>query len=239
MPASSTIRSTGSARFAAESRSSARSATKTARGAWSTSPVRNHHSRTPCAPRTAALLGDDLSIVALVFDLPEPEVELLQWRLAVAADRVVAVLVGVDATADQRQQREDAQDEQHLARRRQFPRARHRSVAFRHAGSSDSGNERCTRGGTRKFWRCVVVSTELNPWPREPLANSSTRPSGSTPSIASRPRLKSSLVGLKTTKCRPAFAPGCIPSRSGCALQKNGLSSVLKSARCGIGVPRS
>ena len=43
--------------------------------------------------------------------------------------------------------------------------------------------------------------------------------------------------GLKTTKCRPAAGSRTKRSRSGCAVQKNGLSSVLKSARCGIAVP--
>ena len=60
-------------------------------------------------------------------------------------------------------------------------------------------------------------------------------PSGRTPSIASRLRWKSSLVGLKTTKWTPADGPHAV-APSG-ALQKNGLSSVLKSARCGIAVP--
>jgi len=30
-------------------------------------------------------------------------------------------------------------------------------------GNSLSGNERCLRGGTRKFWRCVVDRIWLNP----------------------------------------------------------------------------
>src|SRR6185503_18587251 len=106
-----------------------------------------------------------------------------------------------------------------------------------HVSSSASGNERCRRGGTRKFWRWVVRRIELNPWPRSRGANGSFVPSGSTPSIARRPRLKSSLDGLKTTKWTPAAAPSVMPSRSGAALQANGLSSVLKSARCGIAVP--
>jgi len=62
-------------------------------------------------------------------------------------------------------------------------------------------------------------------------------PSGSTPSIASRLRWKSSLVGLKTMKWSPAAGWSLIWSTSGRALKKNGLSSVLKSARCGIAVP--
>ena len=47
--------------------------------------------------------------------------------------------------------------------------------------SSTSGNERCRRGGTRKFWRCVVVSTELMPCWREPGSNCSRVPSGQHP----------------------------------------------------------
>ena len=62
-------------------------------------------------------------------------------------------------------------------------------------------------------------------------------PSGRTPSIASRVRWKSSLVGVKTTKWRPAAGSSLWRSTSGRALQKNGLSSVLKSARCGTAVP--
>jgi hypothetical protein len=45
--------------------------------------------------------------------------------------------------------------------------------------SSASGNDRCRRGGTRKFWRCVVVSTELKPCARERGSTSSFVPSGS------------------------------------------------------------
>src|SRR5581483_3008457 len=90
-----------------------------------------------------------------------------------------------------------------------------------HRSSSASGNDRWRRGGTRKFWRCVVRSTELKPWARERGESGSLTPPGSTPSIASRPRLKSSLVGLKTTKWTPAI--GCA---SGTAGNENGLSSV-------------
>src|SRR5581483_7558156 len=111
---------------------------------------------------------------------------------------------------------------------------RDRRPAVRHFRSSARGNERCTRGGTRKFWRWVVVSTELKPCPRSFGSNGSLTPSGSTPSIARRLRWKSSLVGLKTTKWSPAAGWSLIWSTSGCALKKNGLSSVLKSARCGI-----
>src|SRR5581483_1588521 len=70
--------------------------------------------------------------------------------------------------------------------------------------SSARGNERCRRGGTRKFCLCVVVSTELKPCARERCATSSFAPFGSTPSIASRLRSKSSPVGLNTTKWTPA-----------------------------------
>src|SRR5207253_6600805 len=85
----------------------------------------------------------------------------------------------------------------------QAPHLWDRRAACRHA-SSASGNERCSRGGTMKFCRCVVFSTALIPWPREPGGKASFVPSGSTPSIASRLRWKSSLVGLKTTKWTPA-----------------------------------
>src|SRR5439155_6579797 len=103
--------------------------------------------------------------------------------------------------------------------------------------SSASGNERCRRGGTRKFCLCVVVSTELKPCARERAPTSSFVPSGSTPSIASRLRSKSSPDGLKTTKCTPATGSSLNWSRAGSAEYANGLSSVLKSARCGIDVP--
>ena len=62
-------------------------------------------------------------------------------------------------------------------------------------------------------------------------------PSGMTPSIASRVRRKSSLVGLNTTKWSPARGSSENASRPSYAVQKNGLSSVLKSARCGTAVP--
>ena len=63
------------------------------------------------------------------------------------------------------------------------------------------------------------------------------RPSGRTPSIASRLRWKSSLVGLNTTKWSPAAgrAPHLVDVRGGAG--EEGLSSVLKSARWGIAVP--
>jgi hypothetical protein len=92
-------------------------------------------------------------------------------------------------------------------------------------------------GGTRKFWRCVVVSTELKPCARLRGGVSSFVPSGSSPSIARRLRAKSSLDGLKTAKCSPADGVLFSLSLSGVALHANGLSSVLKSARCGIAVP--
>src|SRR5262245_31964741 len=71
---------------------------------------------------------------------------------------------------------------------------------------SASGKLRWRRGGTRKFCRCVVRSTELKPWLRS-RGSSGSVPSGSTPSIARRLRWKSSLVGLKTTKWMPAAGP--------------------------------
>src|SRR5262245_7113451 len=107
-------------------------------------------------------------------------------------------------------------------------------IRRRQPAISASGKERRCRGGTRKFCRRVVCSTELKPCPAARGWNSRTVPSGITPSMASRTRLKSSVEGLKTTKWTPAAGTSeCEPS----ALQKNGLSSVLKSARCGIAVP--
>src|SRR5262249_34048140 len=85
-----------------------------------------------------------------------------------------------------------------------------------HASSSTRGNERWRRGGTRKFCRCVVLSTELSPWPRAPGWIGSRVPSGRTPSIARRLRRKSSLVGLKTTKWTPAAGVLSIWSTWGC-----------------------
>src|SRR5262249_54887869 len=122
-----------------------------------------------------------------------------------------------------------------VAPRRQHPEERlhlpDRRAAVGH--SSERGNDRCRRGGTRKFWRCVVVSTELKPCARPRGGTSSFVPSGITPSIASRLRSKSSPEGLKTTKCTPAAGSRLHLSRSLCAVKKNGLSSVLKSARWG------
>ena len=83
------------------------------------------------------------------------------------------------------------------------------------ARSSTSGNERWRLGGTRKFCRCVVFRIELKPWPGARGGNFSFSPPGMTPSIASRLRWKSSLVGLKTTKWRPAAGPSPIRSRFG------------------------
>src|SRR5215831_1826387 len=100
--------------------------------------------------------------------------------------------------------------------------------------SSASGKLRCTRGGTRKFCRCVVWRMELNPWLRS-RGGSAILPSGSTPSIARRLRRKSSPVGLNTTKWTPAA--GETPISSGRIDHENGLSSVLKSARTGIAEP--
>src|ERR1035437_6914516 len=60
---------------------------------------------------------------------------------------------------------------------------------------------------------------------------------GGAAAVARRLRPKSSLDGLKTAKCRPADGVFCSLSLSGVALHANGLSSVLKSARCGIAVP--
>src|SRR3954463_9466559 len=100
--------------------------------------------------------------------------------------------------------------------------------------ASTRGKLRWRRGGTRKFCRCVVRSTELNPWFRSRGSSGSFDP-GSTPSIARRFRWKSSLVGLNTMK----WIPACGLSRTtSCSLDhSNGLSSVLKSARTGIAVP--
>src|SRR5581483_6548853 len=103
-----------------------------------------------------------------------------------------------------------------------------------HYSTSASGKLRCRLGGTRKFWRCVVRRTALKPWLRS-RGGSGSFTSGRTPSMASRLRWKSSLVGLKTRKWRPAAGPGW--SSSGRSEKANGLSSVLKSARIGIAEP--
>src|SRR5262249_56020720 len=92
-----------------------------------------------------------------------------------------------------------------------------------HGSSSTSGNERFRRGGTMKFWRCVVVSTELKPCPRSLGSNGSFVPSGSTPSMARRLRWKSSLVGLKTTKWGPAAGWALCWSTSGLAVPTTAL----------------
>ena len=68
IPASQTIRRTGSARSATASGSSSRSATNTGRGRWSTSSVRSHQSRTS---ETLACRGDDAAVVAAVLGLAE------------------------------------------------------------------------------------------------------------------------------------------------------------------------
>src|SRR5207344_2456272 len=79
--------------------------------------------------------------------------------------------------------------------------------------SSDSGNERWARGGTRKFCRRVVRRMLLKPCPSARGGNGSVVPSGSTPSIALRTRWKSSLVGEKTTGWAPAAgSPEPLPS---------------------------
>ena len=94
-------------------------------------------------------------------------------------------------------------------------------------------------GGTRKFWRCVVDEHLVEALPGDfGVEARAVVPSGRIPSIASRLRRKSSLVGLKTTKWRPAA--GCCSETvafAGRHVQKNGLSSVLKSARWGTAVP--
>jgi len=64
----------------------------------------------------------------------------------------------------------------------------------------------------------------------------SVLPSPSEPSIARRARLKRSDDGANATKCRPAAGvPATSEATELCA---NELSSVLKSARCTIAVPR-
>ena len=113
-------------------------------------------------------------------------------------------------------------------------RRRARVLRLTDAQSSASGKLRCRRGGTMKFWRCVVESTELKPCSRARGLNG-IFPPGSTPSIARRLRRKSSPVGLKTTKWTPAA--GSAPISSARSDHANGLSSVLKSARTGIAVP--
>src|SRR5207247_7689935 len=96
--------------------------------------------------------------------------------------------------------------------------------------------ERFRRGGTRKFCRCVVCRIELKPCPRERGAIGMVVPSGRIPSIARRVRWKLSLVGVKTTKCRPAAGFSLCPSTTGRALQKNGLLSVFNTQRSGTSV---
>ncbi len=58
--------------------------------------------------------------------------------------------------------------------------------------TSASGKLRCRRGGTTKFWRCVVESTELKPCSRARGLNGSSRPAAPHPSRAgcggNRPR---------------------------------------------------
>ena len=93
------------------------------------------------------------------------------------------------------------------------------------------------RGGTRKFWRWVVRSTEFRPWARSRGVRGSLVPSGRTPSIASRLRWKSSLEGLKVRVDHPPRPPreACARAprsgRTGCP------ASVLKSARRGYCSP--
>src|SRR6478609_4667581 len=57
--------------------------------------------------------------------------------------------------------------------------------------SSDNGNARTARGGTRKFCRRVVRRMLFKPWPSARGSNGSVVPSGRTPSIALRTRSKS------------------------------------------------
>src|SRR4029077_9420793 len=86
--ASQTISSTGSARSATASGSSSRSATNTGRGRWSTSSVRSHQSLMD----DLACRGDDAAVVTAVLGLAEQAAALRDRRLAVGADRVVAVV---------------------------------------------------------------------------------------------------------------------------------------------------
>src|SRR5262249_11032937 len=115
-PASRITRSTGSARSAAASAESSRSARNTGRGAWSTSAVRSHQSRTPLGAAAALGLGDDLAIVAEVLHLADAVVPLPLRRPPVLADRVVAVRVGVHGAADDPERGEERDREQHLLR---------------------------------------------------------------------------------------------------------------------------
>ena len=65
---------------------------------------------------------------------------------------------------------------------------------------------RWRRGGTRKFWRCVVAEHRVEALAaRARLERRSSRPGARRPSRR-RLRWKSSLVGLKTTKWTPAAA---------------------------------
>ena len=103
--------------------------------------------------------------------------------------------------------------------------------------NSTSGNDRCRRGGTRKFCRWVVRSTAFKPWPR---ARGS---SGSFVAVREDPVHRQPVAvevvarRVEDDEVDPGRGASAIRSRSGVALQKNGLSRVLKSARCGIAVP--
>src|SRR5881394_2623386 len=70
----------------------------------------------------------------------------------------------------------------------------------------------------------------LKPCASARASSGSVEPSPRAPSIARRARLKSPVVGANATKCSPADG---VADEAGVV---NGLSSVLKSARCTIGV---
>ena len=94
------------------------------------------------------------------------------------------------------------------------------------------------RGGTRKFWRCVVRSTRVQALLLGARREWGPRAAGVAP-VHRQPDAveQSQLVGANATKCRPAPGACDILSAFGRALQKNGLSSVLKSARWISAVP--
>src|SRR5262245_39301347 len=115
MPASRITASTGSERSAAARSESSRSATNTVCGAWSTSSVRSHQSRSPDSATTLGL-RDDLSIVAEVLNLAEAVVPLRLRRPAVAADRVMPVQERVRTAEDREEEREHDDQAEHPPR---------------------------------------------------------------------------------------------------------------------------
>ena len=89
--------------------------------------------------------------------------------------------------------------------RSELPDLRQRPRAAGHVSSSTSGNDRCRARRDEEVLavRRLEHGVEALPAVARARTAAASRP-GSTPSIASRLRWKSSLVGLKTTKCTPA-----------------------------------